>query len=61
MAKSKILSQQGGKGGGLIESQFYDEIVQQLTDHSLREAIAEKKSQNCGLFPYGGGGLNPIP
>ena len=22
----------------------------------LREAIAAKKSQNCGLFPYGGGG-----
>ena len=28
---------------------------------SFREAIAIKKSQNCGLFPYGGGGLNPIP
>ena len=24
--------------------------------HSQREAIPEKKSQNCGLFPYGGGG-----
>ena len=25
----------------------------------LREAITEKKSQNCGLFPYGGGGAQP--
>ena len=22
----------------------------------VREAIPQKKSQNCGLFPYGGGG-----
>ena len=25
----------------------------------LREAINAKKSQNCGLFPYGGGGPQP--
>ena len=30
-------------------------------DSLFREAIKAKKSQNCGLFPYGGGGLNPIP
>ena len=27
----------------------------------LREAFHKEKSQNCGLFPYRGGGLNPIP
>ena len=27
----------------------------------LREANHKEKSQNCGPFPYGGGGLNPIP
>ena len=26
----------------------------------LREAIIVKKSQNCGLFPYGGGGSIPF-
>ena len=32
-----------------------------LSDWSqLREAIKAKKSQNCGLFPYGGGGSTPF-
>ena len=36
-------------------SHFYFKIF------PFREAINAKKSQNCGIFPYGGGGLNPIP
>ena len=33
----------------------------QSPDEELREAIRRKKSQNCGLFPYGGeGGSTPF-
>ena len=35
--------------------------IKYVGSEQLREAIVVKKSQNCGLFPYGGEGLNPIP
>ena len=34
-------------------------IKKNKLDFLFREAFHKEKSQNCGLFPYGGGGAQP--
>ena len=43
---------------GSFQTSFPMATMEQM--QIIREAISEKKSQNCGLFPYRGGGSTPF-
>ena len=54
MIKGRHLVPRVGNG-----RQVYEVSSNHLLTILLREASNAKKSQNCGLFPYGGGGSQP--